>query len=364
MHTRSVKLLGAVFVILTFAGDASAQLVSTTNLTCSSTRRLQTAINNVPAGTVGTIVVSGTCNENVVVPHGKTIIIRGANASATISAANGSLPAVKSNGDTTLQGIRVTNAAGASEALVIADRAGFLNIIGSSLAAPNVEIVAAIYGQSGGRIANSRIIGGSYAAVEAWDGSGVVILGHPAESAGPDGFRTVLSSPNSVAVSCGIGSSLAIRTYAVGANSGSVALTNSNTGIATNACGARINNTTASASNISLSGNVGVAMHLGASQFTVNNITVSANNDGINAFSSSVQLERTTFSGNTSGDLTSQAGSTIFLTSWSGAPNSFPNIGTGQNLRCWTGGQIFLDQPSIVQDISQLTDRPACVLTQ
>lgn len=364
MLRLSLPLFGAICAAIMFAGDVAAQVVSTTNLTCSSTRRLQTAINNVPAGTVGTIVVTGTCNENIVVPKGKTVIIRAATATATITAANNSLPAIRSNGDTTIQGMRVTNAAGTAEALAIADRSGFISVIGSTLTAPTAATVVAIYGQSGGRVANSRITGGTDAAVEAWDGSGLVIVGNPAESSGPDGFKTTISSPNSNAVSCGIGSSLAIRANTVGTNSGSVLLTNSATGVGANGCSARIRSGTATASSLSISGITGNAMFLAASQFTIDNINISSNAAGINAIQSTVQIERTIFSNNTAGDLSSSTGSNIMTTAWSGFPNSFPNIGTGQNLQCGGGGKIYMDQGSVVQDLSLLVDKPACVFTQ
>jgi hypothetical protein len=344
--------------------EATSQVVSTTSLTCSNTRRLQTAINNVPAGSVGTIVVSGTCNENVVVPNGKTVVIRAANSTAAITAANNALPAIRSHGDATIQGVKITNATGTAEALAMADRSGFINVIGSTLTAPNVETVVAIWGQSGGRIVNSRISGGAYSGVEAWDGSGVVIVGTPTESIGPDGYKTTISSPNATAVACGVGSSLAIRANASGANGGSVLLTNSRGGIGANGCSARVVNNTSSASNLSITGITGSAMFISASQFTVNNVDISGNADGINALQSTVQLDRTIFANNTAGDLTSQTGSNIDTIDWSGSQNSFPNIGTGQNLRCWNGGEIYLNQSSVLQDLSLLVDKPACAFTQ
>lgn len=361
MHAY-VSFAAVLSTTVALSTSAAAQAVSTTNLTCSTKKTLQAAINKVPSGTVGTINVQGACYENVVIPKGKTIVIKGASPAATIVARDPQLAAVRSNGDTTLHSITVTNTSGSAEALAVADRSGYLSLIGSTLSAPNVEAVVAIWGQSGGRIVNSRVTGGTLA-VDVWDGSGLRILGTPAESGGPDGYSTVISSPNGEAVSCGIGSSLAIRANVANSADGAVSIMNSKSGIGGYQCSANVANNTTSVSNLAITGisNNGAAVGFWNSSVSLRNVKIADNGgDGVHVNMSDVQIDASSFANNVGGDLKAGSKSTIVVTGWSSQKNSFANA-SDQDFDCWSGSEIYLSQSSIVQDVGSIADLPTCV---
>lgn len=373
--------LSITLAALAYSDLAYAQTASVTSLTCSSTRRLQTAINAVPAGTVGTINVTGTCNENIVVPKGKTVNIRGATATSRITAANPALPALISQGDTSIQRMIVTNATGAAEALVMTDKEGFLEITTSDLAAPNVESVVSIsYGS--GRIINSRIIGGTFTAAEGWGSSTLMIKAEPRFGSGPTGRPEVYIRSSGNAVNCAQGASVNIRALSTGTNAGVVTIERSGTGIAGNNCDMTVSNRTGIMGNLTISeNNVGVVLtrsranfdnvivrnntengiSLGQSDFALQSAEVTGNgSSGLQAGQSRVDIGAVLFS-NTTGDVAGGAGSTIYIYGW-GGQSSFPKALTWDgSFNCWSGGRIDIEQGALVQTLGTHYDFRGCV---
>ena len=356
-------------IMVASLGSASALESSSVNIACSPTRKLQSSIDAVPAGTVATFNISGTCNENIVIPSGKTIIIKGANSNSKIIPSNAALPAITSNGDTTVQNLTVLNANGDAEAVMLADRGGYLHVIGSKVSGPYVGAVVAYYGSASGRISNSRVTGGSNDAVEVWDGSQLVVVGTPWDVAGPDGFRTVLSSTGSWAVGCGTGSSLAMRANTAGASGGGIELRNSRVGVFGNECSAQLENSTNNPANFLITGmsSEGAAIRTQKSAVNVRKLKI-ANNSGwaIDVQQSSVQLDGTQFSRNTKGDINSGYGSTVLFTGWY-ERNSIPQAFSSQMIECYPTqkSDVFIESAAINvpagKNMSDLAANNPCV---
>jgi hypothetical protein len=350
MLRLSLPYFGAICAAFMFAGDAAAQVVSTTNLTCSSTRRLQTAINNVPAGTVGTINVTGTCTENIVIPHGKTITIVGATSTSRIVAANNTRSAIRTFGETTIQKMAVVNSNGTSD-LLVEVQSGRFTSIASDLQAPSVTSVLAAIGRSHVIVINSRIAGGSNA-LESWGGSTINLRSEASDLAGPLGLQTVISSPNGSAIGCQAGGSVVTR--ASNPNT-PVKIHQVQSGIVGAGCTYSLKDLT-----IQLQG-VGTGIGVWQSQVLMSAVSVLGGEWGVNSNMTDLTIFGSTFANHSNADIAVGNGSTVSVDDLNGSKSSFPNIGTGNKFQCWAGSSIYLNSTGVLQALTNLPDLPACV---
>lgn len=360
-RTPAVLLFASASIMLSPL-PAGALVTSTKAITCSSTTKLQSAIDAVPAGTVATFKVTGTCNENITVPQGKTITSIGATAKSRITAANGMLPAVTSRGNVTLQKMILTNASGAADTLVETDDGGILRVISSDLSAPSVDsVVGAWSGEL--RVSNSRVVGGQTSGIEAWGATTLVVEGTGAYPAGPTRtFETYVKSPGA-GIGCGQGASLRVQAKSSGGKNGVVTIEKSKYGVGANFCVLTILNKTSNRSLLRIRNNVtGVVVQnssgqidnalitdntgananfVSQSELVLSRSTVTGNQLGLGAQQSQVRIDASTFS-NVTGDLQSSNTANVDITSFDGA-SSFPKALTWANgFSCWSGGRIDL----------------------
>lgn len=348
-------------------GDALAQAVSSTSVACSATRRLQTAINAVPSGTIGTITVTGTCNENLVVPHGKTIIILGGNATARLTPANNKLPAVVTNGTLTLQRLTIANATGVAPTLVEA-RNGRIDIIASDLVAANVDDLLEVWFGATGRVINSRIANANGSAIDVSRNSSLDLWGDPSLPVGPASYGTVVSSSNGYsAIGCNIGGSITSRVFTAGASTGTVSITNSRNGIYAETC--TLNLRGLQITNITESAVTGFENDIRLSDAIISNTgTGNAFSKAIVSELSRVRIEGVTFSGNINGDIYSSVGSSVLVKGWytngTTKNSSFPDFASGKSFQCETGGTILLNSGEIQQNVGSAYTGIPCVSIQ
>lgn len=341
MRMLSAGALCAVPLAMVLAGKAEALTTTSAAVACSPTVRLQAKIDAVPAGTVATFNVSGTCNENIVVPQGKTIIIAGATATARITAADILQPAVIARGDVTLRKMILGNATGAAEALVETDKGGSLTIISSDLSAPFVgSVVGGWLGQT--RVTNSRVVGGTDDAVEAWGVATVVVEGDPMFPTGPTGaFETYLKSTGS-GIGCAQGANLRVQAKTYASASGIVTIEKSATGIWGSTCDFNIRNKTSLRGNLRIRNN-GQGIRLGLARGEIDNVTITGNaNDGIALNTGDLNLSRSTLSGNKYGLTASQSRVSIDATTFSNASADLQAFTMSEvNLYNWNGASSF-----------------------
>lgn len=339
------------------------------NVACSASNKLQAKIDAVPAGEETAFNVSGTCTENLVVPYGKSITIKAANASAKIVAAKSTFPALMSIGDTTIEGMTVLNQSGVADSLIEVSRGGYLQLLAAKLSAPKASNVVSFSEHSAGRISNSSITGGTEDAVTVWDGSSLVIVATPEDVAGSSGYKSVIASPSGfAAITCGVGSSLRIRAKSTG-SSGSVLINNSTTGIYANECSLQLDNDTSQMANFVISGasKDGYAIQANKSSVQVSKVTFSDNSGwAIDARLSSVQIDGSSFLNNKAGDIGSTYGSNVNLSGWTKL-NSLPSAFVANTMKCWPsdGARIFVEANSVSipsgKSLSDLTDKNPCV---
>lgn len=376
MNRRFIALLFAAAAFAAPAGGASALTTSTTRLTCSPAVKLQARIDAIPAGSVATILVSGTCNENITVPQGKTIIIRGATATARIKAANGRLPALVSNGDTTIRRMTVSNTTGSAEYLVGAGGGGQLNIVSSDLAAPSVgTVVAAWIGSV--RVVNSRVVGGNNNALEVTGSSSLVVKGDPLYPAGPTGsFETYVRSKGA-GVYCYRGGNFRIGTGLNSGSSGVVTIEQSAVGLKSEGCAFDFSNASGMKANIrirangtgievdkgtgtirsaTIAGNANAGIEVNQAALSVDNSDLTANEEGLNAEQSTVTISGAIISNNVQ-DVSSRYRGMIRFTAEAG-PSSLPKAtGWTSSFECSVDGMVVIGTGALVQSLGDTYNR-------
>ncbi|PZF78770.1 hypothetical protein DK847_02945 [Aestuariivirga litoralis] len=362
------------------AVPGSALTTTTTNITCSSTVKLQATIDAVVAGTVATINVSGTCNENIVVPQGKTIVIVGATATSKITPANVLLPAVNALGDVTLRKMVLNNATGAADTLVETNKGGMLTVISSDLSAPNVEAVVGVWGGTA-KVTNSRVVGGYGSGLDVWGSSTLVVEGDPAFPAGPTGaFEAYVKSPGA-GISCGQGASLRVQAKASGPTNGFMTVEQSRYGIGGNLCDFKIWNKTTSRLNLRIRNITDTGISFSQSRGTVENAviiygangvwlnqsdvifartTINGNNIGLNAEQSRVMFDTVTLS-NTSGDVQAGTGSSLHFVDWNGVSTLPKMLNWTNSFDCWNGGRIDIESSALSAPLGSKYDFLGCV---
>lgn len=337
--------------------DAGAVVSTTAAVACSSTVKLQKRIDAVPAGVVATFVVSGTCTENIVVPEGKTIVIKGKSLAARLVAKNNLQPALLSNGATTLQRMTVSNPGGAADVLVRADH-GHIDILASDLTAPKVESVIEVSNASSATVTNSRITGGLGQAVEVTDDGSLFMSATPAQPPGPSGAKLVVSSPAGNGIVCDTSSSLAVRARSSGGSDGVVLISNSKGGIAMSQCSASLDNKTAAASNFTITGIAagGTAIYADNGTTVMRNITVASNaGRGLGVMTGAVTIRATTIRSNAEGDIWLGAGTTALMPGWDG-PSTMPDAFSASKISCFSSPGISTSR--LIIDADGLTVPP------
>ena len=341
--------LSLIAAWLTFSASYSS--ASVVSISCSNENRLQTAIDAITPGVSSTINISGTCKENLTVPAGKIVTLKGVGSNAKLIPSDDSRAVLVSYGDTTIQQMTVTNPSGVAEAVIEAS-AGTIRVFGSVVSGPNVGSVVGVWSNSYGRIANSRIMGGSYAAIEAWASSVVELAGYAGEPTNSDGAKSTVTSTNGRGVACSGGSSLWIRARLDNFLPGSVEISASQTGLFLEQCDASLQNDTAQSSNLTITKikSTGYAIYSDSSRLKLRKTQV-ANNSGYGLYSltSQVSITGASFSSNKKSDTYAMANSTLRFSS---PPTSFPSAFTSpQNSFLCSGpnksAQFAIDNDSI-----------------
>lgn len=314
---------------------------------CGNGGTIQSAINNVVGGVVGTINVRGACSENLVLLRGKTIRIVGSDG-ASLSAADGSLPTIKSNGDLTIRNLSIRNMAGAADTLVTVS-AGELNIFASQLLAPNVNWVLGVWNNTYANVVNSDIQGGNYSAVEVFLGGSARLSGNPKSPQGPTGYQTTIASDAYRAVWCQAGNIVADTQAADGA-SGKLQITGKGVGLGGTSCTFVVNNSTADRANLKLQALEGSALFLDKSTLDLSGATISDSEFGLNTIMSSATVRNSIFLANTIEDIGMTFRSSIYLSSDGGrSSTSFPNYLTETVFECGNGDEIYADMDGVTE---------------
>lgn len=384
MKTTSAALLLASASIVLSPLPAKALVTSTKAITCSASVKLQAAIDAVPAGTVATFNVSGTCTENLTIPQGKTIVIVGVTSTSKITAANGALPVVEVNGDATIQKMILTNTTGgAADSVAQVERGGTLHVIASDLSSSTTETIVGAYGGEV-KIFNSRMVGGWGSGVDDWGGSLMIVQGDPSYPAGPTGaFESYVKSAGT-AVSCGFGATLRVQAKTSGGKNGIVTIEQSKGGVWANQCTLQIRNQTSTrgllrirnnqdgvglqhssgiienALIVNNTGNQGI--YANQANLTISRTTVTGNQLGLNAQHSQVDIGASTFS-NVTGDVWASETSGVFLNDYDGA-SSFPKaLNWTDSFNCWHGARIDVGTNALVTPLGTKYDFLGCLFS-
>lgn len=369
MNLIKLSLALSFSAVLLPMSAASALDAKTVSVACSPSKKLQQSIDSAAAGEATTFLVSGTCNENIVVSSGKIVTIRGANATAKITPANVALPAIVSYANTTIQDMTIQNARGSSYAVVVAERGSYLQISSSKLSGASAGRVVAYWNGSSGMISNSRMTAGIGSAVEVQDSGSVIILGNPTDTAGPDGFRTVLSSTSGWVVDCGLGSSVFMRATADGATGGGIEIKGGRGGVFGHECSAELDNQTNNLANFSITGASaeGGAIRTQKSSVNLKSVSIKDNQGwGIDIQQSTLQVDGTSFSKNVAGDIQSGYRSSLLFTGWY-KKNIIPQAFTTKVMNCYPyqKSDIFIESSAILvpagKNMNDLVANNPCV---
>lgn len=354
---------------LVAVNEANALRTATASVNCARAK-LQTAIDNAAAGTPTRITVTGTCQEIIEIPRGKTItIVGGGTAILRPPASNTASSVVINSGELRLERITVTNPA-ASANLVVSLSSSTLEVLGSTLSGPSAEGVLEISGASTARILNSVIEGGTVETAGVYSQSTLEIFGRPTVLAhfNPSiGTKSVINSTATTAASvfCTQGGNLVIR--AEGA--GKVEFTNNGGGgINGQLCDLLIRNK-ATSSAVSFKTKFD-SISMSQSKFVIENATLEAsqgNGISLDQAQGSVQGVNFLNPSTASGDIALGSGSVLDFKSWI-APSSLPNsFNQGyQSISCSRGGKAWIDDPDIVlpagKTVADLaTAYPGCI---
>lgn len=375
----------------------------TVSVDCDNGGSIQQAIDNVVAGTVATINVSGACTENLTVVRGKTISLIGSNGTS-LTPLNDTVPAISVRGELTVQGFVIQNTTGSADELVTA-QTGSITIIGSRLTGSNVGAVFGIYHNSFGNVWNSEIAAGTGQAMESWGGGVLRVGGNPDVAPGPNGYvSNVSTSTGFAAVTCAPGGTIYTRVSANANGTGSVSVSGGQRGISTRGCSVSLVNFTNSRSNQTFYGSTN-AIELVNSMLDINNSQITNSGGGITAYNSSIVVNQTTItnsgdaglslrnstaqleassitnsggsgistsggdmefigsvtlSDNLGGDIWTGYGGTVTLHSWSGS-SSFPDFASGSSIGCFAGGHIYIDTGAVTEDLSLNYGSDPCI---
>lgn len=308
MRNLTAWLLTACALALA-SDDGHAQVVTSKIIACSSKVKLQTAINKLAAGTVGRFTISGNCNENIVVPLGKEVELLGS-ANASITAANGDLPALLVKGAATVEKMTIS-ASGTPYGAIDITMGGFLKLTAATVSA-NLTRGIAVEDNSRLVLINSRVVGG--ALVE--DGSTAWIAARGNRTLHPsDGAKVTFSNPRGPAVGCGNANVTIVAGGSGGTVDGSVEIKESRGGIWSYFCDMELANETGNLDKFVITNSTGIADNVAAFDIRNGNADLRGvnfrdnNSDGIRIGKASVAVDGI-YMTNTSGqDLDVRSGS-------------------------------------------------------
>jgi hypothetical protein len=326
--------------------SAYAVATSTVSITCSATKKLQARIDAVPAGTYGTINVTGTCNENIVVPSGKTIFLIGQNANQ-----GATLISASSQGFLQIRNMTVRSSTGSSTP-VQATNGGTLRLVASVATTSSAPRVIGAFNNATVEVVNSRVTNTATAANQ--DKSIVVDLssslnieGNGSLPAGPDGTRSVVSGAKD-AVYCGGNSSAIV----IAQNGGSVFVQDSSRGINLNSCSLNIDNRTGAQANLQIRNNNQAGILGYNSDVMVLQATIAGNGTGLYNMLTRAVILGTHFGGAAANtrDIRSDTNSVVDIDDF-GGQTSFLNL-SESSFYCRNGGEIYYYQPFVLQTLS------------
>jgi hypothetical protein len=341
-----VKHLAYCFV--TFAAllvvaqpSLAAQLASVT-VNCTSAK-LQAAIDKAMPGVQTIIQVSGTCLELIEVPAGKSITLSG-RGKAELKPPSGKTnqPVVLNKGDLTLEQMKVTNNAAATNVILSANSSSLL-VYGSTITGGNAEVALEIANASSGRIFNSVVRGGSGEAVGVYNASTLEIFGRPSVIAHFDpkiGYSSVISNGSSTmsAVSCGEASNLSIKVD----GTGKVMVRNTGgTGILANLCTFRARNSVAAGAIDVLS--KGTALSAVLSDLMLIGVTLASEaNYALSATAARTVITGSLIKKSGAGDIRLDGQSSIKFNGWNGSTSLPAAFNAGYPaLACMDDSRIF-----------------------
>jgi hypothetical protein len=336
----------ALVVITQGHQPAYAVATSTTSVTCSSLKKLQARIDAVPPGTHGTINVTGTCSENIVVPAGKTIFLIGQNANQ-----GASVTSVTSQGFLQIRNMTVRSSTGSSTP-VQATNGGTLRLVASVATTSSAPRVIGAFNNATVEVVNSRVANTATAANQ--DKSIIVDLssslnieGNGSLPAGPDGTKSVVSGAKD-AVYCG-GNSAAI---VIAQNGGSVFVQDSIRGINLNSCSLNIDNRTGAQANVQIRNNAKAGITGYNSDVMLLQATIAGNGTGIYNMLTRAVILGTHFGGvaPNATDIRSDTNSTVDIDDF-GGQTSFLNL-SESSFYCRNGGEIYYYQPYVVETLA------------
>ncbi|MEI6800394.1 MAG: hypothetical protein WCO04_14450 [Pseudomonadota bacterium] len=335
-------LVGIMLSILG-VGACSALTVSGTSITCSPSKKIQTIIDGVISGTAATINVTGTCNENIYVPAGKTIYLVGqsANQASSLLASDGAYNAAYVSGFLQITNMTVSNSKG-SASPIQADYGGTVVLAADIVTTSSASQVIQLFNNSNVIIRNSRITSSAEVqdkTVAADSNSSLTIVGNSNFVSGPDGYKTSISGKVD-AVACGTGSSLGV--FAVG--TGKVLISKSMRGINVGSCSLTVENQTEDVANIQIVGNSKAGLIAYNSSIQLKRATIASNTKGINSFMSKIVVVGVKFGGTlgaNSVDISSGFDPTVEMDDFGGT-TTFASV-SSSSFRCHAGGKIYFD---------------------
>ena len=335
----------ALVVITQGHQPAYAVATSTTSVTCSSLKKLQARIDAVPPGTHGTINVTGTCSENIVVPAGKTIFLIGQNANQ-----GASVTSVSSQGFLQIRNMTVRSSTGSSTP-VQATNGGTLRLVASVATTSSASRVIGAFNNATVEVVNSRVTNTATAGNQDTSifvdlNSSLNIEGNGSLPAGPDGTKTLVSGAKD-AVFCGGNSSAIV----IAQNGGSVFVQDSNRGFNLNACSLNINNRTG-AQNVQIRNNTKAGILSYNSDVIVMQATIAGNGTGIYNMLTRAVILGAHFGGvaPNATDIRSDTNSTVDIDDF-GGQTSFLNL-SESSFYCRNGGEIYYYQPFVVETLA------------
>lgn len=336
---------GCVFAFLAACQPVHAVQSASVTVNCAKAK-LQTAIDAALPGVPTTIQVSGTCIEQIEVPAGKSIVLRG-NGKAELKPPSDKTdqPVLLNKGDLQLEQMKITNTAATSD-VVLSANSSSLVILGSTITGGNAEVTLEITNASSGRIFNTVVNGGAGEAVGVYNGSTVEIFGRPSVMPHFDssvGYKSVISNNSSgmSALSCGDGSNLTIKTD----GTGKVKVSNTaGTSIGVNLCSFRARNN-AGARGIDVSGKAN-AIFASLSDLLLLAVNLSSQTGyGLSGTEARFTMSGSAISKSGSGDVWLDGRSSIKFNGWYGATSLPAAFAAGyESLSCSDESRIFASE--------------------
>lgn len=343
----AIGILALVSLTVDNVTDARALKVASASVVCP-TAKLQAAIDAAAPGVPTTIKVSGICVETIVVPEGKTIILRGGGkAELRPPAAASMMPVVTNKGDLTLIQMKVVNLATTSGVL-LSDGSSQLVVYGSTIRGDNAEVALEVGGSSSGRIFNSSVSSNVGEGVGVYSQATAEIFGRPSVVGHPTyGYTSRISSAglDAPAISCGQGGNLVIRAEGTGKV---IVRSPAGTAVRAQQCTFLVRNQ-ASSGAVDISSKR-VAIDLILSQAILQRATLqSAADVGMALSQSNAQILGVVFKKSGLGDIVADGNSTLKFKGWNGKSSLLASFDAGyQALTCSERSFVFVGDGDVI----------------